>query len=117
MKLFKTRSILAGINRDAKDNGEEEKQQRKRRKNGTFCGQSRREERKRRERVRARRANVGEKARRGEILDTPKLVASPSVNSTCWRELLIKAELSTRGSVSLKGMKVSVNRRPECREI
>lgn len=61
----------------------------------------------------ARRADVGEKARRGEILDTPKPVASPSINSTCWRELVVKADLSTRESVSLKGMKVFANRHPE----
>lgn len=46
-----------------------------------FCGHER-EKRKRGERVRAR--DVGEKARRGEILDTPKPVASPSINSTRW---------------------------------
>lgn len=100
-----------------------EDNRKKEKKNGVFlCGHegsvggSRRG--KRRERVSARRADVGEKARGGEILDTPKpVVASPSINSTGGGRLTVKAELSTRGSVPLKGMRVSVNHRPARREI
>lgn len=93
MKLFKTRLIFIRNQSRCKER-KKEKTIGKGRKKWHFLW-AQREKRKRRERVRAKRADVGEKTRRGEILDTPKPVASPSVNSTCWRELFIKAELST----------------------
>lgn len=68
--------------RGAKDNGRKGKTTGKGRekKNVGFFAATGKAKRKRRERVTARRRR-GE-SRRGEILDTPKPVASPSINST-----------------------------------
>lgn len=88
MKLFKTRSTLAGINRGAQRTTGEKGRQRgtreEKKSRRLFAGTRRGEEE-------AKRKGESEtRRRRGESpkgRNSPKPVASPSINSTCWREL------------------------------